>query len=144
LETVSVRKVLNVELAPYVGGRVSLHCDNLTVEASAGVNLSLIVHELLTNALKYGPLSSLGGHLDVACRGVEGGAALVWTETTAAKIGTPGAPGFGTQLIQRLASALRGSITTDWRPTGLRVVVAFAASPADGDIQASPKVHPND
>jgi two-component sensor histidine kinase len=128
-ETISVRDVINVELAPYIGERVSLQCANLAVEAAAGVNLSLIVHELLTNALKYGALSALGGHLDVACLSADGGAALVWTETTTTRLGDRGEPGFGTQLVNRLVRALKGAITTEWRPMGLLAVVTFAAGP---------------
>ena len=128
-ETVSVHDVMKVELAPYLGSRVSLHCDDLTIEAATGVNLSLLVHELLTNALKYGALSDMGGHLEVACRSVEGRAALTWAETTTKPIGAVGPPGFGTQLINRLVRALRGSMSTEWRATGLQVVITFAASP---------------
>lgn len=135
-ETVPVRDVIKVELAPYIGERVRLHCDDLAVQATAGANLSLIVHELLTNALKYGALSDLGGHLDVACRGAEGGAALEWTETTAAPIAPSGTPGFGTHLITRLARALRGGIATNWRAAGLHVVVTFAARSAHAEAHS--------
>jgi two-component sensor histidine kinase len=140
-EPVSVCEVIKVELAPYIGERVALNCEDLVIEAAAGVNLSLIVHELLTNALKYGALSVLGGHLEVSCRDAEGGAALVWTETTMAPLHDIGAPGFGAQLINRLVRALRGVMTADWRSTGLRVVVTFKATPGlpeTGERQARP------
>ncbi len=129
-ETVLVSEVIKVELAPYLGERVSLDCERLTIEAAAGVNLSLIIHELLTNALKYGALSGLGGHLDVVCRSAEGGAALVWNEITTAPVGASVTTGFGTRLIDRLVRSLRGGIVTELRPSGLHAVVTFPAEVA--------------
>jgi two-component sensor histidine kinase len=126
-EAVLVRDVLNVELAPYVdaGGRVELRCQDMTMAATAAVNLSLVVHELLTNALKYGALSDLGGRLIVTCEGANGEATLVWSERTAQPLAEVGAPGFGSQLIERLARSLGGGAKFERAADGVQAIVNF-------------------
>lgn len=57
-DEVAARNVIEAELKPYLGPQVELTCAPLSVGSAASVSLSLIVHELLTNAAKYGALSS--------------------------------------------------------------------------------------
>jgi two-component sensor histidine kinase len=129
-EAVKVIDVLNVELAPYIdnSGRVALHCQDMTMTAVMAVNLSLVVHELLTNALKYGALSPLGGRLVVTCTHNGSGATLVWSEQTDGPPSISKAPGFGTSLIERLARSLGGGALFDLQETGLQAIVNFAVS----------------
>lgn len=73
---VQVSELLNLELAPYLGdsGQVALRCEPMVVTADAAVDLSLITHELLTNAAKYGALSTPRGRLMIDCRREASGA----------------------------------------------------------------------
>ncbi|MEO8115898.1 MAG: HWE histidine kinase domain-containing protein, partial [Phenylobacterium sp.] len=81
-EPLAVREVLEAELAPYlgVGQQVQVHCEAMTIAPRAAVSLGLLVHELLTNAAKYGALSDPDGSLVVRCERRAGGAVLVWHE----------------------------------------------------------------
>lgn len=134
--TVPVRKLLDLELAPYVSdrGQVRLQCDDVNIAATAAVNLSLIVHELLTNAAKYGALSTPEGVLSVICQRSEAGAVLTWTEDAGHALRARGVEGFGTRLIKRLATGLGGGARIEFRPSGLHAVITFAVESEDQTV----------
>lgn len=94
---------------------------DLPVGPSAALALGLILHELATNATKYGALSRPGGqvHLTWAIRDTDGTAAfqLVWTERGGPPVTPPSRTGFGSRLIQRGLSS--GTVESDYRPSGL-------------------------
>lgn len=127
-EAVEVHAVLETELAPYlgVGHQVELHCEAMSIAPRAAVSLGLLVHELLTNAAKYGALSDPNGSLVVRCERRSGGAVLVWHEEAALR--TPSEPGggFGSLLIERLARDLGGGARVELLPGGLDATVIFS------------------
>ncbi len=92
------------------------------------VPISLILHELVANAWKYGALSTPGGivHLtwSVAAEGGKGVLHLDWHEENGPPVAPPGHSGFGTRLIQYSAEqGLGGSAELKYEPTGLRAQV---------------------
>lgn len=103
-------------------------------------SLSMILHELGTNALKYGALSRAEGSVTVSWIGTADDWRLTWTETGGPTASPPDRAGFGTQLIKRLAEDLRGSVAFQWSPTGLKVeVCGDSRRPrAAGDDDRSP------
>jgi PAS domain S-box-containing protein len=90
--------------------------------------LGMILHELGTNATKYGALSAPGGKVVVIWDADREGWRLRWTEHGGPALRAPDASGFGTRLIQRLTGELGGQITAEWRREGL-VVELRVASP---------------
>ncbi len=89
------------------------------MDPKRAVSLGLLVHELATNAAKYGGLSQPEGRVVVTCR-VEDGRGLVdWRETTPGGAQAPETPGFGTRLIGLLAKDLNGAIEMKFHPDGL-------------------------
>ncbi len=123
LET-TLRGLLAALLAPYgaaEAGRLQLQGDDVPIGVKAATSLALILHELATNAAKYGALSSSEG--SVAITGTRTGErfALVWQERGGPEIeGPPERRGFGTILAERGAiTQLGGSIQHDWAPEGL-------------------------
>ena len=130
-QPVNLRRLLDLELAPYAEGPVTLACEpDLTIAAKDAVSLSLIVHELLTNAAKYGGLAGPGGRLEVQCApdGL-GRAQLIWHETTESAEAPDTSSGFGGRLIQRLARDLKGEAHLDFQPDGLKARLTFAVVP---------------
>ena len=127
-QSVSVRTALEVELEPYlgVGRRLSMDCELLTIMPDAALSLSLIIHELATNAAKYGGLSCPAGTLSIQCERREDGAVLIWKETfpKTAETAVP-APGAGSVLIERLARDLGGTATLDLQAASLSAVITF-------------------
>jgi two-component sensor histidine kinase len=93
--------------------------------------MSMVLHELATNAGKYGALSMAGGRLSVSwTTAVEGGLRLTWAEDGGPPVLPPTREGFGSRLIVQLSRQLDGEVTFDWRPTGL--VVAMDLRLRDG------------
>ena len=135
-QAIDVRKALEVELAPYAGRgkQVVLQCADLAISANSALSLSLLIHELATNAAKYGGLSTSGGSLLVVCKRGELGGALTWRETTPDMPPRKAGGGAGSVLIERLARDLGGLAHLDFRPEGLEATITFrldSAAPAD-------------
>jgi two-component sensor histidine kinase len=126
MDAVDAKAVIEAELAPYqgMGERLSFTCDDLLIPPHAAVSLGLIVHELLTNAVKYGALGAPEGRLNVACRVSGQEASLEWSE--AIGLEQPPAPeGFGFRLVRQLSRHLGGQADIDLQPTGLKARVTF-------------------
>ncbi len=126
-QAIDVRKALELELAPYAGRgkQVVLQCADLAISANSALSLSLLIHELATNAAKYGGLSTSGGSLLVVCKRGELGGALTWRETTPDMPPRKAGGGAGSVLIERLARDLGGLAHLDFRPEGLEATITF-------------------
>jgi two-component system CheB/CheR fusion protein len=126
-QAINVRNALELELAPYAGRgkQVVLKCADLAISANSALSLSLLIHELATNAAKYGGLSTSRGSLFVACKRGELGGVLNWRETTADMPSRKAGGGAGSILIERLARDLGGGAHLDFRPDGLEATITF-------------------
>jgi len=95
----------------------------VSVGSNTTTSLALVLHELATNAAKYGCLSKPEGRLAIRWTLQGDSADLLWTESGGPAIaGPPGFEGFGTQLSQRsIAGQLGGALEREWRPEGLQV-----------------------
>lgn len=125
--------LLEMLLEPYhaaEAGRITIAGDPVPIGVGAATALSLVVHELATNAVKYGALSRENGRLEVICEAGVEQASLIWRESGGPELtGLPSRQGFGTLMSERAAKAqLRAGITHDWRPEGLRVRFDFPVS----------------
>jgi two-component sensor histidine kinase len=93
--------------------------------------LSLVFHELVTNALKYGALSKSNGSLSIEWRfegGNGGGPRLVvidWKEKGGPAVSKPKKQGFGGDLIDRQIAQLNGSIVRDFAKAGLSLQISL-------------------
>ena len=118
--------LFSVLLAPYddigaFAGRIRVAVPRMGVGESTAQTLALAIHELATNSLKHGALSSDTGSLDVSESTDGEDLLLTWAETGGPEIsGPPEMSGFGSQLLARsFAQRLGGAITHDWQPSGL-------------------------
>jgi len=93
-----------------------------------GVFMSMALHELATNALKYGALSMDGGKVGITWQVDQartGGFRFEWAETGGPRVASPSRKGFGSKLIeQAMAQAIRGDATILYEATGVRCVLA--------------------
>ncbi len=106
--------------------RFSVGGPRLVLPASDVQALSMVIHELATNAVKYGSLAQPGGSLRVAWERLPGRTArLEWREEGPARIEGPRAGGFGSRLVAQLMRQLKGTIHYDWRATGLVAELSF-------------------
>lgn len=92
--------------------------------------LSMILHELTTNALKYGALSVAEGRVSVTWQVGAPGWSMTWTERGGPAVSPPDQKGFGSRLINRLAAQLEGGAMFDWRPVGLQCHITSGGPPA--------------
>lgn len=92
--------------------------------------LSLALHELVTNALKYGALSSDKGRVDVRWRRIaDGGFELTWTESGGPTVSTPAHRGFGSTLLAQVTGReLNGLTEVEFNPAGVRVLLRAGPS----------------
>jgi two-component sensor histidine kinase len=118
--------LLTVLLAPYddlgaFSGRIRVSVPRMGVGEASATTLALVVHELATNSLKYGALSSANGTLDVSCAPPDSEIAIVWTERGGPPVSAPeGVGGFGSKLVKQSMSAqLGGSIDRQWLREGV-------------------------
>ena len=122
--------LLTVLLAPYddegpLSGRVRVAVPRMRVSERAATALALVIHELATNSLKYGSLSTATGNLDLSQVIEEDGLVLLWTERGGPAVMAPeGSGGFGSTLLRRsMAGQLGGSIAYDWHPEGVAITL---------------------
>lgn len=116
-----LRTLLRHELLPFDdgAGRVSLDGPALTLAPDLAQPLSLILHELATNAMKYGALSVAQGRLVLRWSRCDGMVDLHWQELGGPPIvGPPTREGFGSTLFEQSLSGQNGGITLEWRPRG--------------------------
>jgi two-component sensor histidine kinase len=106
--------------------RISIKGVDLPILASAATGLSLLLHELATNAAKYGALSVPEGTIEIVCEQEAKRLVLTWTECGGPPLeGEPKVEGFGTYLSKATARGqLGGEIVREWRPEGLFVRLA--------------------
>lgn len=111
-------------LAPHRGEEEQCRVSGpaLAIGVAAAARLALVIHELATNAAKYGALSTPSGSLRVEWREQGERLELTWEEEGGPRTGdAPGEPGFGTKLIDETVRQLGGAIRHSWEARGLRV-----------------------
>lgn len=106
--------------------QVKVKGDTRSITADAAQNLGLALHELTTNAAKYGALSVIDGKLTVCWEQVGENIRLTWTETGGPEVVPPERNGFGRMLLERLVGpSLDGEVVIEFPPEGVRCVIEF-------------------
>jgi two-component sensor histidine kinase/PAS domain-containing protein len=136
---IGLRELLAAVLAPYRSAdesRVSIFGPAVLVPARLVVPLSMVLHELTTNAAKYGALSTRRGTIDISWQlrdSVDQAVALIWQERGGPPVKAPTSPGFGMRLIERVVSHdLDGKTEINYDPAGMRCTMAFSVREAAG------------
>ncbi|SEP80993.1 Two-component sensor histidine kinase, contains HisKA and HATPase domains [Devosia sp. YR412] len=130
-ERASVRKLIETAMEPYGRGdgrQINLTGTEIEVGPKAALSLALILHELATNAVKYGALSVPEGHLDIAWgTSVDEESTtfdLTWTESGGPSVDEPSAPGFGTRLLRGGITGVESRVELDYSPGGFTFVLS--------------------
>lgn len=127
-----LRTIICEELQPYLQDSPDrLHLDGqpLTVAPDAVQPVGMVLHELATNAVKYGALSVPAGIVQVAWRFQDDGrVCLTWREMGGPPVSAPTRSGFGSRMIAATVKGqLDGAAKFDWQPDGLRCTISLAA-----------------
>ena len=111
------------ELAPYSTGgdkRVRIDGPQVLLEPDIAQAVAVTLHELATNAAKYGALSTATGHVDLKwSHEANGRLNLRWIETGGPTVESPTRRGFGGRVIQQMIAQLKGESRFDWYAEGL-------------------------
>jgi PAS domain S-box-containing protein len=125
----TLQGLLHELFAPYVeeqaAPRFHITGDDPEVDDKGATPLALLVHELATNAVKYGALSVPGGRVEIDIRSDASDIVMTWRECGGPKIASdPQHHGFGSRLTSMsVEQQLGGSISRAWKSEGLEVVV---------------------
>jgi two-component sensor histidine kinase len=123
-----LKALIEEEVAPYRKGdskRVPIAGPVLALGPTAAQSIAMAVHELATNAAKYGALSAPQGRVTVEWR-LGPDLAMVWTESGGPPVTPPTRHGLGTSVIQRsIHDQLGGTVRFDWRAQGLQCEIAI-------------------
>ncbi|PVE26137.1 hypothetical protein DC522_02665 [Microvirga sp. KLBC 81] len=123
----SVAAIVETILAPHkdIGppGRILIDCAPISAGEKSATSLTLVLHELATNASKYGALSTASGHLTITCWRDGETVFLSWRERDGPAIESPPSTrGFGSHLAcKSVTDQLGGEIAYDWQRDGLHV-----------------------
>jgi two-component sensor histidine kinase/CheY-like chemotaxis protein len=141
-EGADLARLVDEELEPYKhGDRIQVKGPAVAVRPAVAQSFALAIHEMATNAAKYGALSIAEGRLDVSWTLDEDKLCLTWRESNGPKVSRPDKMGFGTKVIDAsIKRQLGGTIEQAWSNDGLSAVftapVEHFSPPASGEQQA--------
>jgi CheY-like chemotaxis protein len=102
-----------------MGDVVSISGPDTTLDPRRAQTLALAVHELATNAAKYGALKTSSGKVRLTWRDDEKGLIFEWLESGGPRVTAPDTQGYGTRVIRASLEQLGGEAVFDWRAAGL-------------------------
>jgi PAS domain S-box-containing protein len=120
---VEIKDLVSAQIAHFadlIGRRIALHGPKLRLNPASAQAIGLALHELATNAGKYGALSTDTGRVDIAW-GVDGDTlSMKWTEREGPSVSMPTRRGFGTVVTEAMAErSMDGTVELDFAPSGL-------------------------
>jgi two-component sensor histidine kinase len=117
---VELAKIVERELAPHSSDRCSVGGPKVTLKAEAAQALAMVLHELSTNAAKYGAFTRETGRLSLRWWKQKGHLAILWQESAGPLVVPPTHPSYGTSLIcELLPYELGGTVTLIFAPDGI-------------------------
>ncbi len=126
-DSAELHAVIRASLRPHLGGareRLGFQGPNLRLRPKGAVALSMALHELGTNALKYGALSVEGGSVSLGWTIDSGRFRLRWQERGGPSVTRPTQTGFGSRMIERgLSAELQGEVRIDFRADGVACTI---------------------
>jgi two-component sensor histidine kinase len=119
---VPLKEIVALELASFSNQTTVTACD-IAVNTRAAENFALIVHELVTNAAKYGALSTREGQVDIRCsiEGTNGNGKLrfEWRESEGPLVSQPTRKGFGSAILLEATKQFSQNVQAEYNPEGL-------------------------
>jgi two-component sensor histidine kinase/CheY-like chemotaxis protein len=133
-EGADLNRLVDEEFAPYRAGgkeRVSARGPVVVLPPATAQTIALALHELATNAAKYGALSAEIGHVDLAWRLEGGRLELSWMESDGPQITPPNRRGYGSRaIVAGIERQLGGMVKFDWQTNGLRCTLSVPHDPS--------------
>ncbi len=142
---VSLKGIIETELGPYLGSgaaQVVLSGPTVGLRADVAPMIALVFHEVVSNAAKYGALSTPDGIVQTRWSVDGDGLTFNWREVGGPQVATPTRHGFGRSLIEKaIPYEFDGSVELDYDPAGLKFqFVLPAQNLVDLDEETAPKL----
>jgi two-component sensor histidine kinase len=109
----------NSELAAYESSRVSVDGPKVFLEPKLALSMALVLHELATNASKYGAFARTRGKVLIKWDVIDSRLYLQWRESRGPVVVWPDHQGFGSRLVTGILASFGGKINAHFEPTGL-------------------------
>jgi len=123
-----LKQLLLEAFAPYGEDRLEAFGAEIAIGPDTARHFILLIHELATNAVKYGSLSRLSGRVFVDWRDDGETITLNWKESGGPRIDYPQREGFGSQLIAACIKSLSGTMQQNFAPDGFACSICFKTS----------------
>lgn len=149
-ESANLAEIVSDTVKPHADGKTRFQIEGpgVRLSPSAALAMSMALHELSTNAAKYGALSNENGQVVILWKIDGSGPArrlvLRWQESGGPPVAEPKTKGFGSRLIERaLAAELGGEVRVDYEPSGLEctIIAPLPAGRAGGQGGHRPEAH---
>jgi PAS domain S-box-containing protein len=127
---VSLADVISIAVAPFGRGRFDLDAAlaEVTVRGDMAAGMGLLLHEMATNAVKYGALSNRLGRVEIERADAPGGrVAFSWKEIAGPEVAPSNASGFGTRLLNQVLRNQGGDVRFSFEREGFQACVEFPA-----------------
>ena len=136
-EGADLRKLVGQVLAPYRPGATSTEGPDILLQPRTAQTIGLTLHELATNAAKYGALAASSGTVTLHWDIEDGALNMTWEEAGGPSIRTPITSGYGMQVIGGSAEQLGGEASFEWQPSGLRCSLVIPLGANTKSLQKS-------
>ena len=141
-EGADLNRLVDEEFAPYRAGgkdRVSARGPVVMLPPATAQTIALALHELATNAAKYGALSTETGRVDLTWRLEGGRLELSWMESDGPQITPPNRRGYGSRaIVAGIERQLGGMVQFDWQTNGLRCTLSVPHDPSKESFRRAP------
>jgi PAS domain S-box-containing protein len=120
---VEIAHLVRAQLAPFadlIGSRITMQGSALHLTPASAQAIGLALHELATNAGKYGALSCGKGRVEISWGAADGTFIMSWTERDGPPVSAPQRRGFGSVVMEAMAErSVSGEVHLDYEPSGL-------------------------
>jgi two-component sensor histidine kinase len=134
-----LREILEAEFAPFGLARFQISGDDVECPSDVAVWLALAIHELTTNAAKYGALCFPHGRIAVAWISAAGRLDLEWIESGGPAPQLPVRSGFGTKLLESGLRQFHGRLERRFEPVGLHCTLSLPLAPDEASPPLAPE-----
>jgi two-component sensor histidine kinase len=132
-----LRTLIRAKFEPFGNFRANLSGGEVRLTADAARNLSLVFHELVTNAIKHGALAQPGGRVDISWSTPASELIIDWIERGGPVTSPPAQRGFGTRLVVGCMKSLGGRADANFAPQGLECRLRIPYDRASGSQRAA-------
>jgi len=122
--TASLMRIIHEAIEPFGAARFAVGGEDVQLPTQKAVAVAMALHELATNAVKYGALTREQGRVSIDCEDADGRTRLEWREQGGPPVEEPRQIGFGMRLLTRaLDRDVDGGIDVTFAPTGVTCVI---------------------